>query len=168
MKRHALIGIVLFILALYLWSYKGTSHSPDEWFFIDAMNQALRSGFQALPIGHIQYLGLYALGVPLIVISQLVETFGTYQLLLFLNAFATAITVGVIMLLLLELGYRTEIAATVAIVYGAGTLAWPYSVYMLREPLAAMGLSLASFMLIAYHKRGGAEKLLGWLLIVWR
>lgn len=166
MKRHALIGIVLFILALYLWSYKGTSHSPDEWFFIDAMNQALRSGFQALSIGHLQYLGLYALGVPLIVISQLVETFGTYQLLLFLNAIAIA--VGVIMLLLLELGYRTEIAATVAIVYGAGTLAWPCSGYLLREPLAAMGLSLASFMLIAYHKRGGAEKLLGWLLIVWR
>ncbi len=167
-KRQALIGVVSFLLVLYLWSYRGTSHSPDEWFFIDSMNQALSLGFHRLPSGQLQYLGLYALGLPLIAISQLVENFGTYQILLLLNIFATAIAGGAIVLLLLEMDYGPEIAAVVALVYGAGTLAWPYSGYLLREPLAAMGLSLAAFMLVRYNKKGGLGRFLGWLLIfIW-
>lgn len=164
-KKQAVIGVMLFLFTLYLWSYKGTSHSPDEWLFIDKMSQALRSGFHTLESDQLQFFGLYALGVPLLVMSQLVETFGAYQILLFLNAFATAITGGIVVLLLLELGYGIGIATAVAIVYGAGTLAWPYSGYLLREPLAAMGLTLAAFMLLRYQEKGGFKRLLGWFLV---
>lgn len=163
-KKRAAAGVILFLLSLYLWSYRGTSHSPDEWLFIDMMAQALATGFHTLPSGHVQYLGLYAIGIPFLVLSQLVESIGTYQLLNLLNSIATAITGGLIVLLLLELDYKVEIAAFVAIVYGAGTLAWPYSGYLLREPLAAMGLALAALFLLRYQKRGGFEKVLGWLL----
>ncbi len=168
MKKQVIAGVILFLLALYLWSYKGTSHSPDEWLFIDMMAQALSTGFHTLPSGHVQYIGLYAIGIPLLVLSQLVENIGTYQILTFLNSIATAVTGGLIVALLLELDYKVEIAAIVAIVYGAGTLAWPYSGYLLREPLAAMGLTLAALLLLNYQKMGGFEKLLGWLLtFIW-
>lgn len=149
---RAAITVTLFLSALYLWSYKGTSHSTDEWLFIDQMSALLQGRFAGMDS---QYLGLYVLAMPLMLLSRVVETFGTYQILCLVNAITTAVAAGLIVLLVTEIGYQLEIAVTFALVYGVGTLAWPYSGYLLREPAASMWLVAAAWLAVRYRQRGG-------------
>jgi hypothetical protein len=146
------LAVTLFFSALYLWSYKGTSHSPDEWLFVDQMTALLQGRFAELDV---QYLGYYILAMPLMLLSREVDTFGAYQVLCFVNSITTAVAAGLLVLLVDELGYDLEVAVTTALVYGMGTLAWPYSSYFLREPAAAMWLVAAALVAVKFRGAGG-------------
>jgi hypothetical protein len=146
------ITVTLSLAALYLWSYKGTSHSTDEWFFIDQITALLQGRFEGMDV---QYLGFYVLALPFVLLSGAVDTFGTYQILCLVNSITTAIAAGLLVLLVAELGYTLEVAVTTALVYGIGTLAWPYSGYLLREPTAAMWLVAAALCAVKYKGAGG-------------
>ncbi|RLC81549.1 MAG: hypothetical protein DRI61_03740 [Chloroflexi bacterium] len=159
--RRTALAVTLFLFALYVWSYRGTSHSTDEWLFIDEMTRALREGLHTIPL---QYASFYALGIPLLLLSRLVGTFGTYQTLTLLNSATTALAGGIMVLVLGELGYGVPEAAVTALVYGAATLAWPYSGYLLREPTTAMWLMVAAWLLLRYRVKGGWWYVVGSLL----
>jgi hypothetical protein len=157
--RHLAFFTGLFLFALYLWVYRGTGYGTDSWFFAEEMGRILREGFQGLK-GYLYYLAFYATGIPIVALSQVVNSFGTLQALTFIICLSTAVNGVLILLLLYELGYGETISATVAIVYGLATQAWPYSGYLFREPLAATGLLLAILMAIRYARRGGWRNLL--------
>ncbi len=156
--RHLAFFTGLFLFALYLLVYRGTGYGTDSWFFAEEMGRTLREGFERVKAWH--YLGFYAIGAPIVALSQIVSNFGTLQTLTFIITISAAVNGVLLLLLLYELGYSEAISTTLAIVYGLATQAWPYSGYFLREPLAATGLLLATLMTIRYARRGGWHNLL--------
>jgi hypothetical protein len=155
------LAVTFFLLALYLWSYKGTSHSTDEWLFIDQMTALLQGRFEGLDV---QYIGFYVLALPFMLLSRAVDDLGTFQVLCLVNSLTTAVAAGLLVLLVAELGYELEVAVITALIYGVGTLAWPYSGYFLREPAAAMWLAAAALFAVKYRNAGGWPWWIGSLL----
>ena len=150
----------LFLAAFYLWSYRGISHSPDEWFFLEQAEKILSQGWtSAAEHGFLFSVFL----VPFHLLSRLVPTFGAYQASLLLNVVVTAATGAGLVALLIDLDYSVGIALTTGFLYGVGTLAWPYSGYLFREPMAALWLLWGAWALIRFGKRGRW----GYALITW-
>ncbi len=72
-------------------------------------------------------------------------------------------------LALLRLGYSARVAVSVALLFGLGTLAWPYaSKSFFGEPLLALCCLLSFYCLLIYRQRGGRRwLLLGGLALGW-
>lgn len=153
-RKWPIFALFIFLLSLYLWGFRGTSHSTDEWLFVDQITLMFRYGIWAVPI---QYRAYYVLGLPFLLLSRLIPTVGTYQALTLVNVLSTAVAGSVVALVLTDLGYKMEIAATVGVLFGAATQAFPYSGYLLREPSAGMWLVLSVWLAMRYHRFG--EKL---------
>jgi len=152
-KRKNLKGFVLIFLSfsLYLLTFKGTSHSTDEWLFIDQMGKVFTHGFQ-----HAErfYLSYYALLLPIFSLSKIAPGFGTYQALTIGNMLSTSVTGMAICLLLEELGYSLFVSIASGVTYGIATQAWPYSNYLLREPTGAMWAALATLFAVRFERSG--------------
>jgi hypothetical protein len=66
----------------------------------------------------------------------------------FLNAFVTAATAVVVFLFAHRLGARTRLAVGCALIYGLGTLAFPYAQSFYSEPLSGLLLLLSALCLL--------------------
>lgn len=68
---------------------------------------------------------------------------GGMQAALTLNTYVTALTGAVVMLGVLRLGFRPRTAVWSGLLYGIGTMAWPYAKTFLRDPLAALMVAVS-------------------------
>jgi hypothetical protein len=86
---------------------------------------------------------------------------GLVQSTLLWNGFVTALTAGLLWLVAVRLGYDDYTGASLALLFGLATIAWPYANQFFGEPLSAFGLLLAFYGLVSW----GATGRLRWPII---
>ncbi len=160
-RRDPLIALSLFAFfsVFYLLTYSGVPHNPDEWFFLRGA-QAVVDG----DLGAVQSHGwlFSVVVVPFYALSLLSSRIGSYQAASLLNIPVTALTVTILYLSLGEFSFSRRLRLAVALAFGLATLAWPYSHYLFREPLAALLLLVTTWAAIRFwHKPTLASFLAG-------
>ncbi len=83
--------------------------------------------------------------------------FGLTQALFSLNSFLTALCVGLVYLIVSQLGYSRRVSIWCAVFFGAGSMAWPYALTYFRDTLA-MTMSALVFLGWARLQYPGAER----------
>ena len=176
--RALAFGVGFFLFAVYLLSYRGGFHSVDEvsmfavaenlvkfgqlntdqiawtqwttsqreaqgFFGIDGHVYSKKGPFMSLAIAPLYWLGLVTPGL------------GMLQAASLLNAITTAVTGGLLFLLIRRLGFGERIALAVAILFGLATIAWVYAKYLFSEPLASLLLLTTAYLLVAFRQKGG-------------
>ena len=144
--------LTIFFAFVYLATYSGAPHSPDEWFYLRGTQAALDGRWADIQV-HGWLFSLLA--VPLLALSASLPRIGAYQVTLLLNIPVTASTGGLVWLLLTELGADRRQSLGIALTYGLATLAWPYSHYFFREPMAGFFLTLSYWGLIRFGRQPG-------------
>ena len=153
-----------FLAFIYLLTYSGAPHNPDDWYFLDGA-QAFLNG----DLADLQHHGwlFSVLEAPFLAISALIPGLGAFQFASLLNTITTAMTAALIVVFLDDLRIKRSLSVLTAMVYGLGTLAWPYSHYLFREPTAAFFLLLTFWLFWQfYHKKSIGALLLGVIILI--
>jgi len=162
------VALVAFLTGVYFLTYNGYAISRDEWFLFDATESMARRGNLRVNEEFDAYPPLSAaeveppsadteplqpmLAAPLFWIAQALPEIGLVHSVWLFNILITALTAAVLYAYGITLGYRRETALIVALVFGLGTMAWPYSRTFFREPLFTL-LALSSTYLIMGVRR---------------
>lgn len=77
------------------------------------------------------------------------------------NAWVTALSAVLLFLITRRLGYHSQVALALTILFGIATLAWPYAKFDFAEP----GITLALLSTIYFLLRGTQDQQLGWVLL---
>ncbi len=144
-------ALFVFLLFLYLLTYSGAPHNPDEWFYLDGTQAALRGDAAGVQAHGWLFSWLIA---PFYALSMLVPGTGSFQAALLLNIVITAATATFLYLALAELNYSTRLRLAAGLAYGLCTLAWPYSHYLFREPAAGLALLVATWGVLRFWRAG--------------
>ncbi|MCY4436952.1 MAG: phospholipid carrier-dependent glycosyltransferase [Chloroflexi bacterium] len=80
---------------------------------------------------------------------------------LFTNAWVTALSAVLMFLITRRLGYHSQVALALTLLFGLATLAWPYAKYDYTEP----GIALALLGTVYFLLRGVQDRQLGWILV---
>lgn len=160
--------LVVVLVAVYFFTYDGYAISRDEWFLFDAAESFARRGDFRLNYEYdaVQPLALSDLPPPseteplqpvlaagLLRIAALAPEIGLAHTVWLFNNFVTALTAAGVYAYGLALGYRARVAVVVALAFGLGTIAWPYSLTFFREPLFGL-LALWSAVFVVELRRG--------------
>ena len=171
-----LAAIVSLLLCLYAFSYSGVFRADDEHILASrAVSLALRGKWEEPQVfGNLRVQALIAQGDPATQIEPAQTVFGAalvslarsaalgnVQALFSLNVYLTALTAGVVFLTVLALGYSPKTAAWCALLFGAGTMAWPYATTFYRDTVAMFLSSLAFLGWATACKDGPRRRLLG-------
>ncbi len=178
-RSVAWTGVVLFcvLVALYTLTFLGINVSNDELYLFDSSESFVKRGnfrityrFDVLassledesevpfPLPRQEILQPI-LAAPLFWLAQQTPDIGLMHTVWFFNVMVTAATASLLFFGGRWLGYSTEVALRVAIVYGVATIAWPYSRTFFREPLTALFV-LGAF-LSASRQPGGWKWMVG-------
>jgi hypothetical protein len=84
---------------------------------------------------------------------------GLLQGTLLWNGLLTAFTAALLWLTAVRLGYGDRTGAVLGLLYGLGTIAWPYAKHFFGEPLSALALLLCFYSLLAYRQNNR----IGWM-----
>jgi len=163
--RTVAAALFLFLLSVYLLSYSGALHSSDGQAMFSVAESLVRRGH--CDINQIRWMGLQqgtygpdgdlycrkGLGTSLLAISLtwmglLVPLWGVVQTTMLLNPLITALTGTLVFLYVRRLGYGRSTAVVTALVFGLGTMAWPYTKYFFSEPLSGLCLLAAAYFLL--------------------
>ena len=156
------LALVAFLVGLYFLTFHGAPISTDELFLLDATESLARRGDMRMnflndvqspqllaqvkpPIADVEPLQPL-LAVPLFRLAEALPGIGLAHTVWLFNLLITALTAGVLFAYGMALDYRPRAAAIVALMYGVGTIAWPYSRTFFREPLFTL-LALLSVLL---------------------
>ncbi len=150
-------ALFVFLLFLYLLTYSGAPHNPDEWFYLDGTQAALRGDAAGVQAHGWLFPWLIA---PFYALSMLVPGIGSFQAALLLNIAVTAATATFLYLALAELNYGARLRLAAGLTYGLCTLAWPYSHYLFREPAAGLALLAATWGVLRFWRTGRLLSLL--------
>jgi 4-amino-4-deoxy-L-arabinose transferase-like glycosyltransferase len=177
-RRKLAFSLGLFLLAVYLLTYRGGFHSVDEVsifavteslvkfarFDTDQIawtqwttSQAEAQGFFGQD-GHVyskKGLALSLAQAPLYWLALYLPGLGMLQTVSLLNALVTAATGLLIFMFVQRLGFSRRTAIAVALIFGLATIAFVYAKYLFSEPLAGFLLLLAAYMLFVYRQEGG-------------
>jgi hypothetical protein len=171
LMRQWAIGLclVVFLAAVYFFTYNGAATSTDEWFLMDATESMARRqdlqinlSFDTRPPFSIKQAQpppadteplQPILASPLFLIAQALPQIGLAHTTWLFNILITALTAGVLYAYGLGLGYRTRTASVVALSFGLGTIAWPYSRTYFREPLFTLLALLSAYLMMRLRKR---------------
>lgn len=168
-RRYAIgASLVFFLIAVYFFTYYGYGISSDEWFLLDATESMARRGnlaqnfeFDAYPPRSASTLTPPSvdaeplqplLAAPLFRVAQALPGIGLAHSVWLFNIITTALTAGMLYAYGLIRGYRAQPSAVVAVLFGLGTIAWPYSRTFFREPLFTL-CALSSAYLMARVRR---------------
>jgi hypothetical protein len=172
-RHSAAAAAALFslLLSVYLLCYSGTFSADDEQHLAAAAQTlALTGRLDALPVlGNPRLQGhYYDVDPALPAIGALVyklaagTPFGAVQALYFINPIVTALTAVVIFHIGLGWGYSPGLSAAAALLYGLGSMAWPYAGTFFRDPLAALGAALGWLGMERALAAGGWRGRLAW------
>ncbi|MEM7034681.1 MAG: glycosyltransferase family 39 protein [Chloroflexota bacterium] len=170
------IRLFLFLFSFYLLSYAPILHSSDgQAMFATAESLARRGAFDIEQIRWMDLqqgtygldgllysrkgLGQPLLALPLTAIGLFVPFFGTMTATILFGSFVTALTGVLIYLLLVQLGYERWVGVIASLVYGTGTLAWPYAKTFFSDPLAGF-LLLAALLTLHQFKKTDQKRYL--------
>ncbi|RPJ02653.1 MAG: hypothetical protein EHM39_01365 [Chloroflexi bacterium] len=173
--------LVALLIAVYFLTFSGYAISRDEWFLFDATESIARHGtmelnyeFDAYPpqtLDEVRPPSVDAeplqpvLAAPLFLAAQALPGIGLAHTVWLFNILVTALTAGVLYAYGLARGYPTPTAAGVALMFGLGTIAWPYSRTFFREPLfTLLGLLSAYLVLRVRLHLAAGDRPWGWLV----
>lgn len=156
------IALFLFLLSIYLLTFSGSLHSSDGQAMFSVSESLVRRG--AYDINQIRWMGLQQgtfgpdgnlycrkglgtslVALPLAWLGLLVPAWGMIQTTMLLNVVITALTGTLVFVYVRRLGYRPATACGTALVFGLGTIAWPYAKYFFSEPLTGICLLAAAY-----------------------
>jgi len=171
MKREkgVALALSLFLLAIYLLTYSGDIHSSDGLSMLSVTeslvkrgdydtNQILWMGLQQGTFGRGRELysrkgiGTSLAALPLAWLGLIVPFWGFVQTTLLLNVAVTALTGLLVFLYLQRLGHSWEVGLVVTVLFGLGTMAWPYSKYFFSEPLTGLALLATAYLLLRFRE----------------
>ncbi len=171
MKREKGIALALslFLLAIYLLTYSGDIHSSDGLSMLSVTeslvkrgdydtNQILWMGLQQGTFGRggelysRKAIGTSLAALPLAWLGLIAPFWGFVQTTLLLNVVVTALSGLLVFLYLRRLGYSCEVGLLVALLFGLGTMAWPYSKYFFSEPLTGLALLATAYFLLRFRE----------------
>ena len=161
-RLPAAAGLFWFLLAVYLLSYSPRFHSSDGLAMFSMAENLARRG--ATDIQQVRWLslqqgsyaqdgqlysrkgaGMSLLMVPLVELGLLVPVWGAASTALLFNSLVTAATGALLCLYLQRLGYAARYALLAGLVFGLGTLAWPYAKTCFSDPLAGLCLVVVAW-----------------------
>jgi hypothetical protein len=172
------LSIGLFLLAIYLLTYRGGFHSVDEVSIFAVTESLVKFGrFNTDQIAWTQWttsqaeaqgffgrdehvyskkgLALSLAQAPLYWLALYLPGIGMLQTVSLLNSFIIAATGLLIFMAGQRLGFSNLTAALVSLIFGLATIAFVYAKYLFSEPLAGFLLLLAAYMLFVYRQEGG-------------
>ncbi len=184
--RRAGLLVVLFVglCSVYMLSFSARIESTDTLFLFDATGSLLRfgdtrldvsAGVRPAPIGSPSGSDLYPLpdveaelmqsilAVPLYELANLLPGFGLAHSVYLFNVLVSAAAGGLIFLYALALDYDMRVGVLGALLFGLGTIIWPYSKTFFQEPLVLLWLLLAALCLEKWRRRGYRA---GWWLLL--
>jgi hypothetical protein len=163
-KRVATVAtLITFFASLYMLTYSGRIESGDSLILFDAVSSLVRFGDKLLDESawfspptswaypNQEYPLKSSVGPPLqIFLATSLFRLANAQLgfvhtVWLFNVLINAATTGVFYLYALCLGYRAGPAVLGALLFGLGTIMWPYSKSFFREPLFTMLLLIAAY-----------------------
>ncbi len=165
-RQNTLAGLFLLLVlfGVYGLSYSGVPSADDEQLFAAAAINAAETGVLSAEqlYGNSRLAGvfggiepLHSLAASWTLRSGVFNTTGRMQAVFWLNTLYTAMTGLVLYGLVLQLGETRKHALISAMVFGFGTLAWPYAKTFFREPLAMLLLTQSVYLLlVATGERG--------------
>jgi hypothetical protein len=140
------------ILLVYLLSFSGFASTDDEQLFSTlTANLTHGRGYSALPLfGNDRLQGESGgveplhpiLGIPFYLLAENLGL-GKVQILYLLPAVYTALTAALLVVISEMKGYTSKTALLLGLLYGLGTIAFPYARTNFREPLAALLITTA-------------------------
>lgn len=165
-KRYYSVSLFIanFLTALYLLSYTGRPISDDEQLYVSATRNISRIGTLSAEqlYGNIRLVGDYHGVEPAYpaLASLWLDLFGSMeygntQVLYLLPIFFTIISCLMILEISRQMGISIASGITGAMLYGLGTMAWPYTKTFLREPLVGVLLLGSWLAYLAFKKRRG-------------
>lgn len=152
---------------LFLLSFSGDLEAVDELAIYARAESLVRTGSLEAPLLHFAEYhnpvgtvepGFVFAVAPLYWLSQQLPFGNSLHAVLLLNPLLTALTAALIYAICRWLGYTTLPSLVAALAYAFGSLAWPYSQTLYREPLVAFGWTLTVLALVIWmeEKRRGA------------
>ncbi len=165
------VALVVFFASVYMLTYSGHIASGASLRLFDAISSQVNFGdlwldesmwfippstfWSSLPYP-LRELGVTeqlqnALATPLYLLADAVPGFGLVHTVWLFNIIVAALAGGTVFLYALALGYNERTAVLSALVFGLGTIIWPYSKTFFREPLALLLLLVTA--LLAEHWR---------------
>jgi hypothetical protein len=182
--RRLFLGVSLIVLAVYLASARGTPMTFDERLVYDTTASFVHgSPYIRTPLLHRfpdwattrsngKQVGIYALGTsmaaaPMYVLGKVVAMAAPEHkrarvlvtATMFTNAFITAGTVFMLMLLCLLLGAPPGGSVLVGLSFGLGSYAFPHALTMFTEPGTALCLIASVFFAVRASRRGARSDL---------
>jgi hypothetical protein len=184
-RRRGLLlaALVLFLASTYMLTYSARVDSTDALFLLDATGSLLRFGDLKLDIaagvrpprplalvpGQAYTLpGVNAeplqivLAVPLYWLAHYLPGVGLAHAMYLFNILVGAALGGMICVYALALGYAERTAGAAGVVFGLGTIFWPYSKSFFQEPLMALLLLICALLIERW--RAGHYRLVGLLI----
>jgi hypothetical protein len=175
--RSIAFGVFGLLLACYLLTYTGVIQSSDGLAMFATAESIVRRGEldinQLLWMGDQQGnlgpdgelysrkgLGMTLLAVPLVWLAALWPVVGLAHTALLLNPLLTAWTGGLLFRTGRRLGWGRRTAVAVALIFGLGTLAWPYTQTLFSDPVCGFGLFAAFYGILSYSQTGRKRYLL--------
>ena len=157
------LAIVLcsFLAMVYLLFFCGRFTSIDEYAMY-AHTESLAQGngqnapqldFAAThnPVGRLEP-GQPWLAVPLYLIAQQIPSASNIAAVMLFNVLITALTGGILYLLLRRLSFSQLISVGTVLAWGLGTMAWPYARSFYREPLNSLIWVTAATLCVAFSQ----------------
>jgi hypothetical protein len=155
-------ALFLFLLSIYLLTFSGTLHSSDGQAMFSVSESLVRRG--AYDINQIRWMGLQQgafgpdgnlycrkglgtslVALPLAWLGLVIPAWGMIQTTMLLNVVVTALTGTLVFIYVRRLGYSSATACAGSLVFGLGTIAWPYAKYFFSEPLTGICLLAAAY-----------------------
>ncbi len=169
-KRSTCAAALFTILAaLYFLTYSGYEISNDERILYDGVHSFAQHGNfwlgytnplrppadypNGAPVPSLdsEPMQIFA-ATPLFWLAELLPGFGLMQTVWLLNIIVTALTGVVLFYYGVLLGYRERTAIIGALLFGAATLAWPYSKTFFREPLFTLLALMCAYCLERWRR----------------
>ncbi len=169
--RALALALFLFLLSAYLLTYSGSLHSSDGQAMFSVTESLVRRG--GYDINQIRWMGLQQgtfgpdgelycrkgfatslLTIPLAWLGMVVPFWGVVQSGMLFNVIVTPLTGLLIFLYVRRLGYSPSTATTTSLVFGFGTMAWPYAKYFFSDPLSGLALLAAAYSLLYLARPG--------------
>ncbi|NOZ72824.1 MAG: hypothetical protein GXP38_13095, partial [Chloroflexi bacterium] len=171
----ARLALAIFLFVLYLITGAGAFHIIDEVSLYSATeNLARRGAWNTDQIAWSQWVNSPAevLGdwghnghvyskkgpapilafLPLRYLAGFIPGVGLLQVTFLSNALITILTALFLWAIVRRLGYDEGLAAAAALIFGVGTLAWPYATHLFGEPLSALALTVSLWAIIAFRQ----------------
>ncbi len=164
--RRLAVAVFFLALAVYLLTYDGSFVSNDERALFSGTDSFVKRGAFTInqiywDYTHVGVITEHGDMVPNYEPAQMVLAVPFYiwgralgaavQGVMFFGVFVMAVSVAMIYLCILELGYRRRTALLSAAVFALGTGAWAYSRSFFRETLTVLAYLVAVYALLRYR-----------------